>query len=110
MTPSTIFARSLCSSGSPPPPPPPGGPPPRHDDHGRAALIDRGQGVLDGDALVKNGVGIVDLAATRASEIAAKQRLQHQHKRIAFAARKMLSNDIGADSYNLSEGYAHERS
>src|SRR5258708_39512365 len=53
---------------------------------------------------------MVDLAATRASEVAPEQRLQHQHQRIALAASEMLPNDIGADSYNLPEGYAHERS
>src|ERR1700722_16434136 len=82
----------------------------RHDDHGRPALIDRGQRVLNGDAFVKNSVRIVDLAAAGASEVAPEQRLEHQHERIALAASEMLANDIGADSYNLSEGYAHERS
>src|ERR1700729_38233 len=82
----------------------------RHDDHRSAAFIDRGQRVFDGYALVKDGVGIVDLAAARASEVAAKQRLQHQNQRVALAAREMLPNDIGADSYNLPEGYAHDRS
>ena len=74
----------------------------RHDDHRRAALVDRGQRVLNRDALVQDGVGIVDLAAARASEIAAEQRLQHQHERIALAASEMLANDIGADSCDLS--------
>src|ERR1700722_9733940 len=82
----------------------------RHDDHGRPALIDRGQRVLNRDAFVKNSVRIVDLAAAGASEVAPEQRLEHQHERIALAASEMLANDIGADSYNLSEGYAHERS
>ena len=82
----------------------------RHDDHRRAALIDRGQRILNGDAFVENGVGIVDLAAAGASEIAPEQRLEHQHQRIALAAGQVLPNDIGADSYNLPEWYAHERS
>src|ERR1700722_10646717 len=102
MTPWTIFGRSLCSSGSAPPPQP--------GRHRGAALIDGRQRVFDGYALVEDGVGIVDLAAARTSEIAAKQRIQHQHERVALAAGEMLLNDIGADSRNLSEGYAHERS
>src|ERR1700733_13235748 len=81
----------------------------RHDDHGGAALVDRGQRVLNGDPFVKNGGGIVDLAATGASEVAAEQRLQHQHQRIALATGQVLPGDIGADSYNLSERYAHGR-
>src|SRR5580704_6785059 len=79
----------------------------RHDDHRSAALVDRGQGVLNGDPFVKNGVGIVDLAAAGASEVAPEQRLQHQHQRIALATGQVLPNDISADPYNLSEWYAH---
>ncbi len=82
----------------------------RHDDHRRAAFIDRGQRVLNRDTLVENGVGIVDLAAAGASEVAAEQRLEHQHERIALAAGQVLPDDIGADSCNLSEWYAHGRS
>src|ERR1700729_1688480 len=59
--------------------------PPRHNDYGRATLIDRGQRILNGDPFVKNGVGIVDLAAAGASEVATEQRLEHQHERIALA-------------------------
>src|ERR1700730_16888468 len=80
---------------------------PRPHDHRSAALIDRGQGVLNRDPFVKNGVGIVDLAAAGASEVAPEQRLQHQHQRIALATGQVLPNDIGADPYNLSEWYAH---
>src|SRR5580704_9395864 len=78
----------------------------RHDDHRSAALVDRGQGVLDRDPFVKNGVGIVDLATAGASEVAPEQRLQHQHQRIAVATGQVLPNDISADPYNLSEWYA----
>ena len=44
-----------------------------HHDDRRAAFIDRGERVLDRNPLVEDGVGIIDLAATRASEIAAEQ-------------------------------------
>ncbi len=72
-----------------------------HDDDGRAAFVDRGERVLDRNALVEDRVGIIDLAAARASQIATEQRLQHQDQRIALAACKMLSDDIGADPDNL---------
>ena len=45
--------------------------------------------------------GILDLAAAGAGQIAAEQRLHHQHERIAFAAGKLLPDDIGADPRNL---------
>ena len=62
-----------------------------HDDH-RARRIRRPslERVRDRNPLVENSVGIVDLAAARASQIAPEQRLQHQHERIALAPREML--------------------
>ena len=59
--------------------------------HGRAALVDRVEAFLDRQPAIEDRIGIVDLAAADAGEIAAKQRLQHQHERIAFAPRQ-LSN------------------
>ena len=56
--------------------------------------------------LSRIGVGIIDLATTRASQIAPEQRLQHQDERVALAASEMLPDDVGADSSNLPEGYA----
>ena len=80
MKPSTIFGNSRCSSGSPP----------AIDDDRGAAFVDRLEAVLDRNALIQDLVGIIDLAAAGAGEIAAEQRLQHQHERIALAACKML--------------------
>ena len=48
-----------------------------------------------------------DLAAARAGEVAAKQRLQHQDERIALTAQEMLLDDIGADLRNVTERYGH---
>ena len=66
------------------------------DDRG-AALIDRLQRVGDGNALIQDLVGIVDLAAAGAGQIAAKQRLQHQHQRIALSPGQLLADQIAAD-------------
>ena len=57
--------------------------------HRRAAFVDRVQGVLDRDALIQDFVGIIDLAAAGAGEIAAEQRLQHEHQRIALSSGQL---------------------
>jgi hypothetical protein len=56
-----------------------------------------------GNAFVQDLVRIVDLAATGAGEIAAEQRLQHQHERIALAALDMLLDDVAADPGDLKK-------
>ncbi len=76
-------------------------------DHGRAALIDRGERVGDRKALVQNFVRVVDLPAAGTGEVATKQRLQHQHERIALAANQMLLHDIGADAQHLVHRDGH---
>ena len=55
------------------------------------------------EALVENRVRIVDLAAAGAGEIAAEQRLQHQHERIALPAGEMLADDIAADRQDIAK-------
>ena len=74
---------------------------------GRAAFVDRLHALLDGQPLVEDLVGIVDLAAARAGQIAAEQRLQHQNQRVALPAGELLPEDIGADTGHLVEGYRH---
>src|SRR5262249_32721698 len=48
--------------------------------------------------LVQYRIGIIDLAATSTSEVAAKQRLQHQHKRVALDSAQMLAEHVGSDA------------
>ena len=76
---------------------------------GRAAFVDRVHALLIGQALVQDLVGIIDLAAAGAGQVAAEQRLQHQHQRI-FLARQMLLDDIGADLGGLAERKTHDLS
>ena len=66
-------------------------------DDGRAAFVDRLKRICDRDALVQDLVGIVDLAAAGAGQIAAKQRLKHQHQRVALPPRQLLPDEIRAD-------------
>ncbi len=59
--------------------------------HRRAAFVDRLQAFRDRQALVQDFGRIVDLAAAGAGQVAAEQRLQHQHQRIALPPGKMLA-------------------
>jgi hypothetical protein len=58
---------------------------PRNGDHRRAALVGGVEAFLDRQPAIENGIGIVDLAASDARQIAPKQRFEHEHERIAFA-------------------------
>src|SRR5262245_57918235 len=75
--------------------------------HGRAAFIDGVQAFLDSQPAIEDRIGIVDLAAADAGEIAAEQRLQHQYERIAFAPKELLLEDISADTHFLEKGNSH---
>src|SRR5207248_9912126 len=77
--------------------------------HRRAAFIGRVPAFLGRHAAVEDGVGIVDLAAADASEVTAEQRFQHQHERIAFAAKQLLLDQVTADPHFLEEGYCHSK-
>ena len=79
----------------------------RDDDDRRAAFIGRRDALVDTQALVEDRVGIVDLAAAGAGEVAAEQRLEHQHERIAPDALEVLSDDIGADPDRLAQRNWH---
>ncbi len=76
-------------------------------DHRRAALVDRVEAFLHRQAPVQDRVRIVDLAAAEAGKVAAEQRLEHQHQRIALAAHQLLLEQIGADAHFLEEWNAH---
>ena len=71
--------------------------------HRRAALVDRVEAFLHRQALVQDRVRIVDLAAAEAGQIAAEQRLQHQHQRVALAPGQPLLEYISADGRLLSK-------
>jgi hypothetical protein len=60
------------------------------------------RGIGDRDALIQNLIGVIDLAAARAREIAAKERLEHQHERIAFVSPEVLSDDVGTYRQSLA--------
>ena len=72
-------------------------------DHRRAALVDRLEALLDAEALVQDQVRVVDLAAAGAGEVAAEERLEHQHERIARVALEALGEDVAPDGELLTK-------
>ena len=75
--------------------------------HRRAAFVRRVPALLRRHAAVEDRIGIVDLAAADAGEVATEQRLQHQHQRIAFAAKQLLLDEVAADAQFLEKRYSH---
>ena len=74
---------------------------------GRAAFVDRAHAIVVRQPLVEDLRRIVDLAAAGAGQVAAEQRLEHQHQRIALAAAQMLAQQVGADAGGLVERDSH---
>ncbi len=77
-------------------------------DHRRAAFVGGVPAFLRCHAAIEDRVGIVDLAAADAGQVATEQRLQHQHQRIAFTAEQLLLEEVTADKQFLEEGYCHQ--
>src|SRR6266566_1975336 len=77
-------------------------------DDRRAAIIDGLQAFVDRQALVEDLVGVIDLAAASARQIAAEERLEHEHQRVPFAPRQLLANDVGADARFLKKRNGHD--
>ncbi len=55
-------------------------------DHRCAALFDRGDALLDREALRRMSVGMLDLSAAGAGQIALQQRLELEHQRVLLLA------------------------
>src|SRR5262249_42904557 len=75
--------------------------------HERCAVVDGIEAFLDRQPAIEDWIGIIDLAATDARKVAAKQRLQHQHERIAFAPQEFLLEDVGADTHFFEKRNSH---
>src|SRR6516162_2994039 len=78
-----------------------------HDDRG-PTFIDGIEALVDAQALIEDGVGIVDLATAGAGEVAAKQRFQHQDQRVSPYTFQVLSDDVGAYPDRLAQRDGHD--
>jgi hypothetical protein len=79
----------------------------RNCHHRGTALINRVEAFLDGETTIENRLRVVDLAATEARQVAAKQRLEHEDQRIALTPQQFLLEDVRADFHFLAKGNVH---
>ncbi len=75
---------------------------------GRAALIHRFETFFGRKVFLENVGRILDLAAARAGQIAAEQRLEHQDQRVALAAFEALLEDVGCYGPHLRDWDWHK--
>src|ERR1700730_9859406 len=76
-------------------------------DHWRAALFDRLEAVFRRKLRLQDVRGILDLSAAGARQVAAEQRLQHQHERILLPAHQLLLQNISCNRPGLRDWNCH---
>src|ERR1700693_4229637 len=70
-------------------------------DHGGSAFIDGAEALFWRKIFLQDVGGVLDLAASGAGQVAAEQRLEHEHKRVLLAPSELLPQDVGRYSPNL---------
>jgi hypothetical protein len=70
-------------------------------DHRRTALVDCPEALLGRELLLEDMCGILNFAAACASQIAAEQRFQHKHERIAFFPAQALLEHVAGHGPHL---------
>src|ERR1700691_5623159 len=76
-------------------------------DHGRSALIDRFEAGFGREICLQDVGRVLNLAASGASQIAAEQRLEHEHERIALASGEFLAQNVRSHGPHLGYGNCH---
>ena len=82
--------------------------PARNRDRRHAALIHRLEALLRRQFALKNVTGILDLSAAGACQVAAIERLQHEHQRVALAPFQLLLEHVAGDGPHLRRGNRHK--
>jgi hypothetical protein len=77
-------------------------------DHRRSALLDRPDRLLDAHASAEHVVGMLDLPAAGAGQVALEQRLELDQERELLAPREPLAGQVGAHADALPERNGHE--
>ncbi len=75
--------------------------------HRRSTLFYRPEALLRAQLRFQNMCRILNLSATRTCQVAAEQRLQHQHQRISLPSFELLLQDIRCNSPGLRNWYGH---
>ena len=81
----------------------------RNAHHRGTALLYSLDALLHGEVLLEYLGGVLDLAAARAGEVAAEERLEHEDERIPLSSSELLLDHIGSDRQHLRHRNAHER-
>ena len=69
--------------------------------HGRSAFVNRAKTFFGRKIFLQNVRRVLNLAASGAGQVAAEQRLEHQHERILLAPGKLLPQHITRHSPHL---------
>lgn len=75
--------------------------------HRRATLVHGLHALLNGEVSLENMSRELDLAASRACQIAAQKRFEHQNEGVFASTTKLLSEDITCDRPHLADWYWH---
>ena len=70
-------------------------------DHGGAAFVDGAETLFRAQILLQDVGGVLDLAASGAGQVAAEQRLEHEHERVLLASGELLAEDVAGDRPHL---------
>ena len=73
-----------------------------------AALIHRAEALFRRQFALENVTGILDLSAAGARQVAAIERLQHEHQRVALAPFQLLLEHVAGDGPHLRRGNRHK--
>ena len=73
----------------------------------RTAFIHRCEALLGREVRPQHLRRMLDLATATAGEIAAKERLEHEHERVAGIATQPLHGHMTQNGHHLSNGHTH---
>ena len=79
-------------------------------DDGGAALVGSAHALRDRELAAEELYGILDFSAASAGEIAAEERFQHQHQRVALSPGEALLQEVSAHRHHLPCRNCHSTS
>ena len=76
--------------------------------HWRLTFLDGIDALLHGEAPLKNGILVLDLAAPRTRQVALIQRFELEHQRELLVAAQALPRHVAPDTHRLSQWHRHD--